>query len=135
MQARGGKFIHLGARVDAAVVRHADEGGGGEVDDEFPALPDKSVGMAGGTDGDGHAGRVGTDQPRPGDRDDIGAVPCPAGNHDGGRGGEKRAALPMNFRHKQVSFLGCVYTKPMIPHEYLFVKPTLCQIGVCRVFI
>ena len=62
------------------------------------------VGMAGGTDGYGDTGRVGTDEACPGDRDDVGVFHVPAGHHDGGRGSEEGATLPGLLGHFRDSF-------------------------------
>jgi len=99
-QAALGKFIHLGARVHAAIVGGADEVGGGEIEGELPALLDDLIGMALWANGNVGLGRVGVENSRPGDCDDIALFHRSAADHDGRQGAEQRRALPLNLSHK-----------------------------------
>jgi len=99
-QAALGEFIHLGARIHAAIVGGADEVGRGEVEGEFTALLDDLIGMALWANGNVGLGRVGVENTRPGDCDDIALFHRPAADHDGRQGAEQRRALPLNLSHR-----------------------------------
>lgn len=107
------EFVHLSTRSHAAEVSGFCEAFARQIDDKFTAFFDECVGVTLGAHGDIGLGRMGAENARPPDGDDVRFAVCPhAGDHGRGDGRDECAAFPSNLCHKinlsmLIFFTGC----------------------------